>query len=158
MVNVTRYCDVESALGDVREVLSTIHFALPTMHAELGGEMLNDVIHQLDDYLLPRYQNMDAPILGVIGGSTGSGKSSLINSLVREHVALTSPVRPTTRQPMLIFNPADEQWFTDNRILPGLTRISGTAAQEDGHQFLSLHASEAVSQGLLLLIHQILIR
>ena len=37
---------------------------------------------QLDDYVLPRLATIDAPLLAVVGGSTGAGKSTLVNSLV----------------------------------------------------------------------------
>ncbi|WP_216389019.1 GTPase domain-containing protein [Arcanobacterium phocae] len=135
----------------MRDVLETVKFPLPTTHAEAGNDLLIDAIHQLDDYLIPRYRNMDAPILAVIGGSTGSGKSTLINSLVREHVAPASAVRPTTRQPMLMFNPADELWFDDDRILPELQRVHGTTVHKQAQKHISLHATETLASGLALI-------
>ena len=39
-------------------------------------------LDQLDDYLLPRLRDPGAPLLVVVGGSTGAGKSTLVNSLV----------------------------------------------------------------------------
>ena len=37
------------------------------------------VVEQVDDYLLPRLEQLDAPLLTVVGGSTGAGKSTLVN-------------------------------------------------------------------------------
>lgn len=151
MVSDEKRSDVSKRLADVRDLLSSLAFPFPTPSAETGHDAQTDVIHQLDDYILPRYRDLDAPLLAVIGGSTGSGKSTLINAIVREHVAHTSAVRPTTRQPMLMFNPADEAWFTDNRILPELIRTQNAAVTDEPHHHLSLHASESVPTGIALI-------
>jgi GTPase Era involved in 16S rRNA processing len=47
----------------------------------------------------------EAPLLAVIGGPTGAGKSTLVNSLVRAPVSSTGILRPTTRQPTLVCHP-----------------------------------------------------
>ncbi len=78
---------------------------------------------QLDDYILPRLSNLDAPLLAVVGGSTGAGKSTLVNALVGQTVSMTGAVRPTTRQPLLLHHPDDGAWFDDSRILPTLSRV-----------------------------------
>ena len=54
---------------------------------------------QLDDYVLPRLKAQDAPLLTVVGGSTGAGKSTLVNSIVGETVSRSGVLRPTTRSP-----------------------------------------------------------
>lgn len=151
MVGELHSSDMTKVLENIRHQLAQLHFPLPTRHADYGTDTLNDVVHQLDDYILPRYRNLDAPLLAVIGGSTGSGKSTLINALVREHVASTSAVRPTTRQPMLMFHPADESWFSDQRILPGLIRVSGSGENQEPHSHLSLHPTEALPVGMAVL-------
>ena len=69
------------------------------------------IVNQLDDYVLPRLANLDAPLLAVIGGSTGSGKSTIVNALLRERVSNPGVIRPTTRQPVLVANPGDADWF-----------------------------------------------
>lgn len=46
-----------------------------------------------------------APLLAVIGGPTGAGKSTLVNSLVRAPVSTTGFLRPTTRKPVLVCHP-----------------------------------------------------
>ena len=83
------------------------------------------LLHQLDDYILPRLASIDAPLLAVVGGSTGAGKSTLVNSLVGAVVSRPGVLRPTTRSPVLVHHPADEAWFTGDRVLAGLGRVSG---------------------------------
>jgi hypothetical protein len=79
---------------------------------------------EVDDYLLPRVNRIDAPLLCVVGGSTGSGKSTLVNSLVRAPVSPAGALRPTTRDPLLVCHPADAPAFGERAVLPALHRRS----------------------------------
>ena len=95
--------------------------ALPsTAHARDRARLIRD---QLGDYVLPRLTSIDAPLLAVVGGSTGAGKSTLVCSLVRRHVAAASAIRPTTRRPLLLHAPGDEPWFDGDRVLGSLARV-----------------------------------
>jgi hypothetical protein len=80
------------------------------------------VVDQLSDYILPRLVQLDAPVVVVVGGSTGAGKSTLVNSLVGERVSESGVLRPTTRSPVLVHHPADAEWFRPDRLLPDLPR------------------------------------
>ncbi|MGW7595508.1 dynamin family protein, partial [Streptomyces rubiginosohelvolus] len=62
-------------------------------------------------------------LLAVIGGSTGAGKSTLVNSLVGRRVSEAGVLRPTTRTPVLVCHPDDQHWFAGVRVLPQLTRV-----------------------------------
>ncbi|HWG56120.1 MAG TPA: hypothetical protein VNT58_06315 [Gaiellaceae bacterium] len=108
----------------------------------------DELVAQIDDYLLPRLRQREAPLLMVVGGSTGAGKSTLVNSLVGAEVSAPGVLRPTTRAPVLACNPADVPWFESDRILPGLARGTGGAA---GARGLELVATDALPAGLALL-------
>ena len=113
MVRVsTPLTDVLDAVRDVRNAVADT--TLPT---DIAPEA-RAVINQFDDYILPRLANLDAPLLAVIGGSTGSGKSTLVNALLRERVSNPGVIRPTTRQPVLVANPGDADWFNSPQVLP----------------------------------------
>lgn len=80
------------------------------------------LIKQAEDYLLPRLRRQDAPLLAVVGGSTGAGKSTLVNSLAEQVLSPAGVLRPTTRAPVLVCHPDDAGWFADDRVLPRLSR------------------------------------
>ncbi len=106
----------------------------------------SEVADQLSDYILPRLVQLDAPLLTVVGGSTGAGKSTLVNSIVGEVVTEAGILRPTTRSPVLVHHPDDEEWFGRDRLLPDLDRVS------EGAIFgLRLVSTDAVPRGLAVL-------
>ncbi len=110
------------------------------------------LLSQLQDHLLPRLRRIDAPLLAVVGGSTGAGKSTLVNSLVGRHVTEPGVLRPTTRRPTLVHAPADRDWFTSLEVLPGLARTTGSAPdQRAGGAGLFLVPEPALPSGLALL-------
>ena len=112
-------------LEDVRSALAEISLPLALPDADRARREAAGAASQLDDYILPRYRSLDAPLLAVVGGSTGAGKSTLVNALVGHPVTRAGAIRPTTRQPILLHNPAEAAWFEGQRVLPGLSRIRG---------------------------------
>ncbi|MDO5723206.1 MAG: hypothetical protein Q4P33_02240 [Flaviflexus sp.] len=142
--------EVISLLKELREALATVSFPLDLPQAVDGREETADLIHQFDDYVLPRYASLEAPLLAVVGGSTGSGKSALVNALVREQVASSTAIRPTTRRPLLVHHPADAEWFGSDRILPELARVRG-AEDSGSHTELGLAETTSLPEGLALL-------
>ncbi|MFC5088692.1 ABC transporter [Corynebacterium aquatimens] len=114
-----------------------------------AAEQARAVVNQFDDYILPRLANLDAPLLAVIGGSTGSGKSTLVNALLREKVSNPGVIRPTTRQPVLVANPGDAEWFNSPHVLPGLARSHG--AGDEQSTTLRVVETSSIPEGLSLL-------
>jgi energy-coupling factor transporter ATP-binding protein EcfA2 len=117
--------ELPPALRRLRESLAPLRLDLALPDAERAREARDDVAGQIDDYLLPRLDQMEAPVLMVIGGSTGAGKSTIVNSLVGAEVTPAGVLRPTTRGPALVCHPDDLRWFEDDRILPRLPRTTG---------------------------------
>lgn len=106
------------------------------------------MVDQLEDYVIPRLMTIDAPLLAVVGGSTGAGKSTLVNSLVGHRVTAPGVLRPTTRSPVLVHHPDDAEWFGQDRLLPDLERVPYATDDPDA---LQLVATEAVPRGLAVL-------
>ncbi|MBG0826441.1 ABC transporter [Planomonospora sp. ID67723] len=113
------------ALRKLRRHLDRDLFPLEVGDAEADRRASRELTGQLDDYLIPRLSAIDAPLLAVVGGSTGAGKSTLVNSLVDADVTEPGVLRPTTLAPTLVTSPADLAWFTGQHILPGLSRVTG---------------------------------
>jgi hypothetical protein len=106
------------------------------------------VVEQVDDYLLPRLAGPDAPALVVVGGPTGVGKSTLVNSLAGRRVTTPGLLRPTTRSPVLVHHPDDRDWFGPDRILPTLDRVDHPTTD---HGCIQLVASRTTPRGLAIL-------
>ncbi|MES4906426.1 MULTISPECIES: dynamin family protein [unclassified Streptomyces] len=111
------------ALTALRDRVDAARFPLPLPGADRARRGRAELLAQLDDYLVPRLCAPQAPLLAVIGGSTGAGKSTLVNSLVGRRVTEAGVLRPTTRTPVLVCHPEDRAWFAGQRVLPQLTRV-----------------------------------
>jgi hypothetical protein len=132
----------------MRAAVTEARFPLAVPSAIEADRTADRIAKQLDDYLLPRIDRLDAPLLVVVGGSTGAGKSTLVNSIVRAPVSAASVLRPTTRAPVLVSNPQDAAAFAERRILPGLTRTNAT---RNDHSSLQVISAPALKPGLALL-------
>lgn len=119
------------ALSALRDRVASVRLPLPLPGAPRARQTRAELLAQLDDYLVPRLKAPEAPLLAVIGGSTGAGKSTLVNSLVGRQVSEAGVLRPTTRTPVLVCHPDDHHWFAGVRVLPDLTRVWAPQAEED---------------------------
>jgi hypothetical protein len=139
---------LESALIELRSAVAQARLPLPLPGAEEQRKVAKEIVRQLDDYVMPRLATIDAPLLAVVGGSTGAGKSTLVNSLVGREVSAPGVIRPTTRAPVLVHHSSDADWFTDDRILPGLARSTGGSKES---RSLQLVVEDSIPPGLALL-------
>ena len=61
----------------------------------------------LAGHVLPRARSLDAPLLVLLIGPTGAGKSSLVNALAGRAVSRSGVLRPTTRELVAVVHPKD---------------------------------------------------
>ncbi len=122
-------CNRLAALADRR-------FAFPTANpaAEARTRQLHD---HLDGFVLPRLADMDAPLLVLLLGPTGAGKSSLLNTIAGAEVSKAGVLRPTTKDAVLYTSESDS-----NRIL-GSGRLAAIAKER-----LRLAAAPASADGV----------
>ena len=140
-----RLTDVLTVL---RDQLAATPLGLATPERDPARRAAHAVVDQIDDYLLPRLRDLDAPLLTVVGGSTGAGKSTLVNSLIGAPVTTAGVLRPTTRSPVLVCARADVAAFSGDRVLPGLPRVTGSAG---GPGTVQLVVRDDLPPGLALL-------
>jgi hypothetical protein len=137
-----------TALIRLHDALQQVRLPLDLPGMDDHRESRREMVAQLEDYVIPRVTTLEAPLLAVVGGSTGAGKSTLVNSLVGQRVTQPGVLRPTTRSPVLVHHPDDASWFGQDRVLPDLERV--TFATNDP-EALQLVPSDAVPQGLAIL-------
>ncbi len=106
----------------------------------------DELADQIGDYLIPRLKRIDAPLLAVLGGSTGSGKSTITNTLIGQEVSPAGVLRPTTRAPVLLCSPEDREWFAGSDVLPDLPRVTRQADSDTRSQTGSQNRSQADSE------------
>jgi hypothetical protein len=134
------------ALQRLRLVVESAAFPLALPGAEPARAQAAALLADIDDHLVPRLRRVNAPLLAVLGGSTGAGKSTLINSLVRAPISPAGVLRPTTRTPVLLCHPTDAPWFAEREVLPGLRRAS-----QPGEETLQIVNAPSMVAGLALL-------
>ncbi|RMI06970.1 hypothetical protein EBM89_14340, partial [Cellulomonas triticagri] len=74
------------------------------------------LVDQLADHLVPRLRQLSAPAVVVVAGSTGAGKSTLVNSIVGSEVSTAGVLRPTTRRPVLVHHPEDAELVREHPV------------------------------------------
>ncbi|WP_433894498.1 dynamin family protein [Streptomyces sp. CA-111067] len=150
------------ALSALRDRVDAARFPFPLPGSGRAIRTRQELLTQLDNYLVPRLKSPEAPLLAVVGGSTGAGKSTLVNSLIGRRVSESGVLRPTTRTPVLVCNPEDRAWFADPRVLPGLHRAwavrqrargddDGPDRGEPRRAELRLETDDSLPRGLALL-------
>ncbi|MEZ7132325.1 dynamin family protein [Nonomuraea sp. AD125B] len=148
-----------TALDQLRESITDIRLGLDLPGVKDARQARTDLLAQLDNYVLPRVRTSTAPALIVVAGSTGAGKSTLVNSLAERNVSRTGIRRPTTGTPVLVCHPDDRQWFAEGELLgtvqrldqPEPTATRGGGAGTGTNDGLVLVATEKLPQGVALL-------
>jgi hypothetical protein len=143
---------LEAALLGLRHPIVTVPLLLEVPGVAEARAERHKLLSQIDDYLLPRLRQSGAPILVALVGSTGAGKSTLVNTIVGKQVSATGIRRPTTNSPVLACHPNDIGWFAENVFLPTLPRVRQQGLAMPGRDgLLVLAACEGMPEGVALL-------
>ncbi|MFC0706140.1 dynamin family protein [Cellulomonas uda] len=95
------------AVRDLRRDVERTTFPLDLPGTAAARASRARLVDQLTEHLVPRLTELSAPAVVVVAGSTGAGKSTLVNSLVGHEVTTAGVLRPTTREPVLVHHPGD---------------------------------------------------
>lgn len=101
------------ALVDTRRVVSEVELPLPTELDQGSAELISKMLDQLDHHLIPRVREDASPAIVVIAGSTGAGKSTVVNALLGEQLTPSGVLRPTTKVPHVFHHPLDGAVLSD---------------------------------------------
>jgi energy-coupling factor transporter ATP-binding protein EcfA2 len=99
-------------LADLAEQRLALAPANPAAH-----ERARQLRDHLEGFVRPRAADLDAPLLVLLLGPTGAGKSSLLNTIAGAEVSRAGVLRPTTREAILYASESDAE-----KILSG-TRL-----------------------------------
>lgn len=88
-------------LERLTQQLERVQFRLPTDGREEAETARAAIVRTVNEYLIPRLVEPEAPVVAAIIGSTGTGKSTVVNSLANDRISDVGPLRPTTRNPVL---------------------------------------------------------
>ena len=97
--DLTERCDLLAALAERRLALAAA--------SQPARERARQLVDHLRGFVRPRIADIDAPLLVLLLGPTGAGKSSLLNTIAGAAVSPASALRPTTREAILYATEAD---------------------------------------------------
>lgn len=106
-----RATDLRAALHALAESIDAT--SIPTAP---DAEHTHDLLWTIRTYLLPRLEDLSAPLTLVLVGGTGSGKSTLVNSLAGSPVAKPGVLRPMTRIPVVWCHTSQEDRYAGGLI------------------------------------------
>ncbi|PFG42647.1 50S ribosome-binding GTPase [Isoptericola jiangsuensis] len=146
---------VHDVARDLRRDVADVRLPLPVDGAAEATASRDRLLAQLDEHLLPRLRELSSPAVVVVAGSTGAGKSTLYNSLLGEEVSAAGVLRPTTREPVLAFNPADADVVAEGPVTE-LSRVLHHAGVPRGTALLDAPDLDSFDQENRSTAHQLL--
>ena len=120
MVPLEQSRDLVDDLGFVAAALENLD--LESKYPELVGlaSRRDSLARSIRSYLIPRLGGEEVPLTVVFAGPTGSGKSTLVNSLSGLDLSETGPLRPTTTVPVVLAN---------ERHAPRFSHVAGVGCE-----------------------------
>jgi hypothetical protein len=128
---------LRASLDALADQIEGFRFDLPSESRLRRRELRDELARSIRGYLIPRLGDLDGDVVAVVVGSTGSGKSTLVNTLAGRKITPTGAVRPTTTAPVVWCHSDREDAYKtgvlgaveptivgdDDRILRGVTVV-----------------------------------
>src|SRR5699024_11429966 len=97
---------VRDAATRVRELLESVEF-LPQFSHD-GETPRRELLIAFSELIEPRLSDATRPLVVVVAGSTGAGKSTIVNFVLGSDVTESGSFRPTTRRTGVVHSPVDD--------------------------------------------------
>lgn len=142
-------------LTDLVDDLEALDLSLEHDGVDRARRLRASLTAQVRDHVLPRLADADTPAIVVVGGSTGVGKSTLVNSVLGEELSEAGVLRPTTRVPVLVVNPEDADGLADHPVAEVVRTVTSAAVPPglvllDASDLDSVHAANRALASRLL--------
>jgi len=115
--------------------LAEQRLALPTSNPAAEARV-RQLHNHLAGFVRPRLADIDAPLLVLLLGPTGAGKSSLLNTIAGAEVSKAGVLRPTTRQAVLFASGRDSDRILQSGRLGAVAKdrlqLAAAPARADG--------------------------
>ncbi|HEY5275683.1 MAG TPA: GTPase [Coriobacteriia bacterium] len=111
----------EAAVGQLRDLVGRLEaLADRRLASRPASASANARATQLTDHLRGhvrvRANSLDAPLIVLVLGPTGAGKSTLFNTLAGRAASATGVLRPTTRLAVVLMHPGDRAALLDGAL------------------------------------------
>jgi 50S ribosome-binding GTPase len=103
--------------------------------SEAAATRASRLADHLAGHVRVRAASLDAPLLVVLVGPTGAGKSTVFNTIAGRAASETGVLRPTTRVAVVLLHPEDREGLAEGtfaRVPPSLIRFVEDATIERG--------------------------
>jgi GTPase SAR1 family protein len=129
---ISRTARLRAELDALRDEVASVRFELDVAGRPTWIGVRNRAIASVETHLDTRLGDLDAPLLVVVFGPTGSGKSTLTNTLAGRQISRSGVLRPTTTEAVVWCHRRD----SDRLRRSALAATGPIEIVDDDHQLL----------------------
>ena len=102
MVAVRSSTGLVDDLDRLASALESLDLRTASIRGKNSDTIRDQLVRTVRSFVVPRLTDPAIPLCVVFAGPTGSGKSTLVNSISGYQVSETGPIRPTTTAPVVL--------------------------------------------------------
>jgi energy-coupling factor transporter ATP-binding protein EcfA2 len=105
MSTIVPHARLRAEIDALVDQIEAVEFGLATAGQSERLERRDHICRVIRRYLEPRLANPDSPLVVAVFGPTGSGKSTIVNTLAGRAISRSGVLRPTTREAVAWVHP-----------------------------------------------------